>query len=99
DFQLRIPGQDLHPAEQLRRLEGCEDRYRLSFRVPPPGGAATAELLFRDHVLGQASLPFLSRDEFLDNLRLQMPTLFVRLGAETVACQTFVSSQCKGLLA
>jgi hypothetical protein len=28
-----------------------------------------------------------------------MPTLYVRLGAETVACQTFVSSQCRGVLA
>jgi hypothetical protein len=28
-----------------------------------------------------------------------MPTLCVRLGTQTVACQTFVSSQCRGLLA
>jgi hypothetical protein len=28
-----------------------------------------------------------------------MPTLFVRLGNESVACQTFVSTQCRGLLA
>jgi hypothetical protein len=98
DFQLRVPGQDLHPAEQLRRAEG-EDRYRVSFRLPPPGATATAELLFRDHVLGSLPLVHLGRDEFLDNVRLQMVTLSVRLGAETVACQTFVSSQCRGLLA
>ena len=41
----------------------------------------------------------MSKDEFLQNLRLQMPTLCVRLGTQTVACQTFVSSQCRGLLA
>jgi hypothetical protein len=99
DFQLCVPGQDPYPAENLRRQDGGEDRYRVAFRLPPPGVATTAELHFRDHVLGQVALPFLSRDEFLGNLRLQMPTLFVRLGAETVACQTFVSSQCKGLLA
>src|SRR5262245_24016538 len=28
-----------------------------------------------------------------------MPTLFVRLGEESVACQTFISSQCRGLMA
>ena len=33
------------------------------------------------------------------NCGLQMPTLFVRLGDESVSCQTFVSSQCRGLLA
>jgi hypothetical protein len=41
----------------------------------------------------------LSRDDFLDRLRLQSPTLFVRLENRTVACQTFVSTQCRGLVA
>jgi hypothetical protein len=98
DFQLRTPGQDPIPAEQFRRLEG-EDRYRVAFRLPPPGVTVAAEVLYREHVVGQLTLPYLSREEFLRGLRLQMPTLFVRLGAETVACQTFVSSQCRGLLA
>jgi hypothetical protein len=98
DFQLRVPGQDLHLAEQLRRQEG-EDYFRLTFRLPPPGMTVTAELLFRDHVMGQVNLPHLSREDFLQGLHLQMPTLFVRLGAESVACETFVSNQCKGLLA
>ena len=89
---------DPSPPRQLRRQE-ADDRYRLFFRLPPPGATATAELLFRNHVLGQLTLPFLSRDEFLQDLRLQMPTLFVRLGDESVACQTFVATQCRGLLA
>jgi hypothetical protein len=98
EFQLRLPGQELVPAEQLRRQE-AEGRYRVTFRLPPPGATVTAEVLYRDHALGQLTLPWLSRDEFLENLRLQMPTLFVRLGNASVACQTFVSSQCRGLLA
>jgi hypothetical protein len=98
DFQLRLPGQDLVPAEQLRRQES-DSHYRVTFRLPPPGVTVTAEVLYRDHVLGQLTLPFLGREEFLQSLRLQMPTLFVRLGNESVACQTFVSSQCRGLLA
>jgi hypothetical protein len=98
DFHLRVPGQDLHVPEWLRRQEG-DDFYRLCFRLTPPGVSVHADLLFRNHVLGQVALPYLSREEFLGNLRLQMPTLFVRLGSESVACQTFVSNQCKGLLA
>jgi hypothetical protein len=97
DFQLRVPGQDLVPAEQLHN-EDAND-HRVTFRLTPPCCNATVELLCRDHVMGQLTLPFLSREEFLQNLRLQMPTLYVRLGSETVACQTFVSSQCRGLLA
>jgi hypothetical protein len=98
DFQLRLPFHDPHPAEDLRRLEG-DDRYRVLFRLPPPGVTVAAEVLFRDHVLGQLTLPFLSRDDFLLGLRMQMPTLFVRLGEESIACQTFISNQCRGLLA
>jgi hypothetical protein len=98
DFQLRLPDQEPVPAEQLRRQES-DDLYRATFRVAPPAVTLTAEVRYRDHPLGQLTLPVLRREEFLQNLRLQMPTLFVRLGTESVACQTFVSSQCRGLLA
>lgn len=96
DFQLSLPGQVLHP-DSLRR-EYTDDRYRLAYRIPLPSRTETAELSWRGRRLGQLTLPYLSRDEFLTNLRLQMPTLFVRLGEQSVACQTFVSTQCKGLM-
>jgi hypothetical protein len=98
DFSLRLPGQEPIVAEQLRRQDG-DERYRVGFRLPPPGVTVAAEVLYRGRVLGQLTLPYLSRDEFVANLRLQLPTLFVRVGAENVACQTFVASQCKGLSA
>jgi hypothetical protein len=97
DFQLRVPGQDIVAAEQMQ--SEADDQHRVRFRLTPPGESTTVELLCRDKVLGQLALPFLSKDEFLQNLRLQMPTLCVRLGTQTVACQTFVSNQCRGLLA
>jgi hypothetical protein len=98
DFLLRLPGQEPFPAEHLRRQE-AEDRFRVTFRLPTPATTVTAELLFRDHALGTISLPVLTREEFLRSLRLEMPTLFVRVGAESIACQTFVTSQCRGLMA
>jgi hypothetical protein len=98
DFQLRVPGQELVPAERMRSEEG-DDRSAVFFRLAAPGEEVAVELLCREKVLGQLALPFLSKDDFLQNLRLQMPTLCVRLGTQTVACQTFVSSQCRGLLA
>jgi hypothetical protein len=97
DFQLRLPGQEPLQAESLRRQEG-EEVHRVLFRLPVPTAPVTAELLWRNHALGQVTLPVLSREEFLQKLRVQMPTLSVRLGDESVACQTFVSSQCKGIL-
>ncbi len=98
DFQLRLPGQPPLPPENLRKLEN-EDRYRISFRLTPPCTTATAELLFRNRLMGQVTLPFLSREDFLQGLRLQMPTMSARLDEECVACQTFVTRQCRGLLA
>ncbi len=96
DFLLRINGQTF-PADSLRRQEG-EEFHRVGFRVPPPGRTATAEVLFRGKVLGQVSLPLLSRAEFLAGLRVQMPVMFARIGDDNVACQTYVSTQCKGLV-
>jgi hypothetical protein len=97
DFVLTVPGLDPQPAESLRRPEG-EDFHRALFRLPPLSAAAAAEVRWRDRVLGQITLPVLTREAFVQNLRLQMPTLFARLGDETVACQTFVSTQCRGLM-
>src|SRR5262249_35732243 len=65
---------------------------------PPPGGPATAEVLYRSSLLGRLELPYLPREAFVRNLRLQLPTFFVRLGEDSVACQPFVSSQCKGVV-
>jgi hypothetical protein len=103
DFQLRIPGQDPITAENLRPMDGTppgmEDRFRLFFRVPPPRQTVSAEVFWKNHSQGQLALPVLGMDEFIQRLGLQMPTLSVRLGNESVACQTFVCTQCKGLIA
>lgn len=96
DFSLRLPGLAPLHAENLRREE---DGYRLWFRFATPLMSTTAELLWRDRVLGQLTLPILSQDDFLQQLRLLLPSLFVRLAEQTVACSTFVSTQCKGLTA
>jgi len=98
DFQLRLGGRDPLPADALRREDG-DDRHRLFFRFPPPPQTNTAELLWKGHSLGQLTLPVLGADEFVSQLRLQLPTLFVRIGEQSVACQTFVATQCKGLMA
>jgi hypothetical protein len=98
DFQMHVPGQPPVVAENLRRQEG-DDLYRLFFRLPLPPRSVPAELFWCNHRLGQITLPVLEQEEFIQQLRLQMPTLFVRLGDQSVACQTFVSTQCRGLMA
>jgi hypothetical protein len=98
DFFLRLPDREPVPAESLRRDDG-DDRCRLFFRLPTPASTLTAELLWRSHCLGQITLPVFGRDEFVQRLTLQMPTLSVCLGEQSVACQTFVATQCRGLIA
>jgi hypothetical protein len=99
DFVLEVPGRDPVPAESLRRDE-ADGRYRLFFRFPPPPRTAAVRVVYRSsHLLGQVTLPALSCDEFLASLRAETPTVFVRIGEQSVACQTFVASQCRGLVA
>ncbi len=98
DFSLHVPGFEPILPENMRREES-DGKYRLFFRLPTPGQSTTAELHWRDKVLGQVSLPILSRTEFLEGLSLQMPTLLVNLGQQSVACRSFVSTQSKGLMA
>jgi hypothetical protein len=97
DFQLRVGRQQPVAPEALRKEEN-NDRHRLFFRIPPPHQSVTAEVVYRDHPLGQLTLPYLSRDEFIKRIQLQMPTLFVRLDEQSVACQTFVATQGRGLM-
>jgi hypothetical protein len=98
DYLLRLPEQEPLLAETLRR-DDSENCCRLFFRLPAPQQTITAELLWRTHVLGRLTLPVLPRAEFVQQLCLQMPSLAVCLGEQTVACQTFVSTQCRGLIA
>jgi len=98
DFLLRLAGPDPVPADDLRRLD-ADNHFRISYRVEPPGTTTTAEVLYRNHVLGQLTLPYLGRDDFLQGVRLQLATLNVRLENQSVSCRTFVASQCKGLIA
>jgi hypothetical protein len=98
DYGLRLAGQQPVVADSLRRDE-ADGRYRLFFRFPPPRTTTTAELLWKGHSLGQLTLPVIDAATFVAGLRLQLPTLSVRLADQSVACQTFVATQCKGLVA
>ena len=98
DFHIKVPVHGTLPAESMRRQEG-EECYRVTFRLPPPQRPISAQLFWKQQRFGQLTLPFLSREEFVQGVKLQMPTLFVRLGNQSVACQTFVSTQCRGLMA
>ncbi len=98
DFTLHLPGREPAAPESLRRDEN-NGPFRIFFRLPPLERSATAELYWRDRLMGQLNLPVLQRQEFLEKLSLQMPTVAVNLGRQSVACQSFVSTQSRGLMA
>jgi hypothetical protein len=97
DFRLRLGSTGPTYLPELLRQEPGEQFARLFFRTPVPAQSTTAELTWRDRTLGQVTLPVVNRDDFLRQLVVQMPTAHVRLGEQTVACQTFVSGQCQAL--
>lgn len=95
DFSLRLPGTDPIPADSLRPEEGG-DRHRIVFRLPTPAASTEASMRWRERELGRVAINVLSADEYLRGLRVELPTFFVRIGQQTVACQTFVATQCRG---
>jgi hypothetical protein len=97
DFIARINEQSV-VADLLRPAEagGC---HRAVFRFPPPAATSAIEVRFRDRPVGRLTIPVLSRADFLAQLLLETPTVYVRLGGEAVACRAFVARQCGGLLA
>lgn len=97
DFVLRLPGREPVPAESLRP-EG-DDRHRLLFRLPVPPATTTGELVWQHRLLARVGVPVLTAAEFLDGLRVELPTVAVRLGAQAVAARTFVAAQSGGLVA
>jgi hypothetical protein len=86
------------PAESLRR-EDAANNHRLFFRLPVPAETVAAEVFYKAHPLGRVTLPVLGRDEFVRRLSLTMPTVAVQINDEAVACQTFVATQCRGVVA
>jgi hypothetical protein len=97
DFSLRLPGREPVPAEVLR--PEADSRHRLLFRFPVPPAGVEGELLWKTKHLSRVAVPVLTAAEFLAGLRVTLPTVGVRLGAQTVAAQTFVATQCRGLVA
>ena len=79
DMSLQLPDGEIITPENLR-AEGSENKFRVQFRLHTPPQTTLAKVFWRDKALGEVSLPVLDRNEFLDNLALQMPTLTVNLG-------------------
>lgn len=96
DFTLRFPGREPVAAEALRAEP--DDRHRLLFRLPVPPATAEGEVLWKQKLVSKVAVPVLTAAEFLGGLRLTLPTVGVRLGAQVVAAHTFVASQCRGLV-
>jgi len=99
DFVLRIPGREPIVAEAVRADDAEGVRHRVFFRVAVPPGTVTAELLWKHRLLAELPIVVLSADEFLANLQIANPTVTVRVGTQSVAAQTFVASQCRGVTA
>ena len=98
DFTLRVPGFDPIPAEVLKADEAGQ-RHRLYFRFPVPKATGTAELMWKNHILGSVVIPVVTPEQFLTELRMDLPTAFVSVLGRSVAAQSFVSTQQKGLTA
>ncbi len=99
DFHLHLLPSGQNVMAETLRQEEPDGTARLFFRFPVPPGSANAELRWRGRAIGKLELPVLTEEDFLSQLHLQLPTVHVGLGEQTVVCQTFVNTQCQGLQA
>ena len=97
DFALRLPDNELIPADAVRPELG--DRYRVVFRFPVPRTTLTGDLLWKNRVIVPVAIPVMTPEMFLVNLRVSNPTITVRLGGQSVAANAYVSKDCQGLFA
>ncbi len=97
DFTLLLP--DSLPIPVIAAEEVEPGTFRFSFTFPPPGRPTRAQLCRRGRVLEELTLPFLSADEFLHNVRLEDATVLARLSRGLVPCQVVVASQLQRLVA
>jgi hypothetical protein len=99
DFTLRTAVDAPAVSAELIAQESKQTPIRVFFRVSVPAQTCTVQVLWRGHPLGQIEVPVISAPAFVQDFSLEMPTLHVALGNRTVACQSFVNTQVKTVLA
>src|SRR5262245_38355483 len=98
DFRLDFSDRQTIAPDQFYRAD-TSDEHMVSFRFPKLECSTSVAIAWRNIRFAEISLPFLSCDEFIRNIRLERPTVFAKIGEESVACQTFVVSQCREVMA
>lgn len=97
DFTLILGSSAISLAAEAIHAE--DKSLRVEFRLQVPVRTQFAEIRWRGTSIGQVSLPMLREADFLQHLTVQMPTVGIVLGAQTVACQAYVGTQAKGAIA
>lgn len=97
DYGLYLPGGRRIAAETSR--PGEAGQTRVFFRLAVPAETMPAEIRWRERSLGQINLPLLTREEFLQGLKIAEPTIHVRIKDDAHACRAYVGSQAKEVIA
>ncbi|HZZ81158.1 MAG TPA: hypothetical protein VFE62_21830 [Gemmataceae bacterium] len=73
---------------------------RVFFRVPVPARSCSAEVSWRDHLLGKVEIPIIARDDFVRGVALRLASAHIGIkGGRTAPCLAFVSGQAQTLAA
>jgi hypothetical protein len=99
DFTLRWSGDEPPTSAEFLVEQTPKKPMRVFFRVPRPKETRTASIHWREQLLGQVEVPILGMTGIVNGFTLDMPTVYVALGDNTVASQAFVSSQAKNVMA
>ncbi len=100
DFTLGIEGRGDISAHQITPVEGGVSLAHFRFQ-PNFGQNMSLTVKFRGKALHARAtvVPYLTREAFLAQLNVFLPTVSAQLHGETVACRGYVASQSKNLVA
>jgi hypothetical protein len=100
DFSLAIEGREEIPAHEISRADGGVSLAHFRFQ-PTFGQNMALTVKFRGKALHSRAtqVPYLTREAFLAQLNVFLPTISAQLHGETVACRGYVASQSRNLVA
>lgn len=97
DFCLTMePG---HPRWFPLELDPQGTSLRVTFRLPALAGSLVVTIVWRGRPVCSLTIPRVGEADFLRHLAVQLPTVGLIMGDQTVACQSYVASQVQGAVA
>ncbi len=99
DFVLQAEGDTEPTTAEVIVRDNARTSARIYFRIPTPKRSVRVAIRWREHSLGEITIPIQAAGDFLKGCTLRHACLHAKVKETTVACKTIVQGQCQSLSA